>query len=110
MLAIFLRWFPTHLSPHIVLGKGMIVLVFGVFLVCCKGAAFTVSHNVESGDQGENQRNRVFLFHTQRRVTYVTFICLPVLLLFVYVVMFPSSVFLIFAEVMKTQHDFKTTT
>lgn len=51
-----------------------IVLVFGVFHVCFKRVAFTISHNVESGDQGANQS--VFLFHTQMKGTSVTFIYL----------------------------------
>lgn len=67
--------YPSFL-PYSLLGDVRIVLVFGVFHVCCKCVAFTISHNVESGDQRENQRNRVFLFHTQMKVTSVTFICL----------------------------------
>lgn len=60
------------------LGGVRMVLVFGGSRVYCKHAAFAVSHSAESRDQEENQRT-VFLFHTQMKVTWVTFICFPVL-------------------------------
>ena len=48
--------------------------MFGVFHVCFKREAFTISHNAESGEPGANPS--AFLFHTQMKGTAVTFICL----------------------------------
>ena len=48
--------------------------MFGVFHVCFKREAFTISHNVESGEQGANLS--AFLFHTQMKGAAVTSIYL----------------------------------
>lgn len=66
---VFVRHFCEVISYpsfplHSLLGDVRIVLVFGVFHVSCKHAAFAISHNVESGDQGENQRNSLPVSHT----------------------------------------------
>lgn len=68
---------PTHLFPLLSFGwcedsTG----VWGFFWSISQVCGCMISHNVESGDQGENQRNGVFLFHTQMKVNSVTFIYL----------------------------------
>lgn len=87
------------------LGGMRMVLVFEGSRVCCKHAAFAFSHSAESGDQGENQRT-VFLFHTQMKVPWVTFICFPVLSFLVCVVV---SIFCVSSLCWghETPYDFK---
>lgn len=60
---------PRHPPPNSLLGDVRVVSVFGVFRVCCKCAALAISHNVESGDQGENQRNSLPVSHTEMKAT-----------------------------------------
>ena len=85
------------------------MLVFGVFHVCFKREAFTISHNVESGEQGANPS--AFLFHTQMKGAAVTFICLLscalILGLRSYVSIFRAPHFCWGHE---TRHDFRNVT
>lgn len=87
-------------APYSALGDVRIVLVFGVF-VCSANAWPLRLVIMRKAEAREKPRAGVFLFHTQMKVHQVTFICFPVLSFSVYAVMFPSSVSLTYAEIMK---------